>query len=325
MCCILPFYAQAVEDLHSLIEFPVGGCTILFGIILLVIIDSSLAAFLAPKTYKDAINKDNNTNNHIHGSQSSQKTNKSLKNLSVIKDSACHTELVVVRATPDSPMIGAAKQHDLELQADHGSSSSTDENLPVLLPRVNSPPPHGHQCLNPLKGNGWLTSAETPVKTLRQYVTAYTMEMGCIFHSLIIGIGVGVITDDRHLVVDLMIALAVHQGLEALALGSVLAVTGFTKAKKLSMLLLYSLTTPIGIGVGIAISSTYDEESVTSKAVQGTLNGVSGGMLLYIGMYQLIAEEFSREDLLVKPRLRFGMYGGLCLGAALMCVLAVWA
>lgn len=35
-----------------------------------------------------------------------------------------------------------------------------------------------------------------------------------------------------------------------------------------------------GIAIGIAVSATYDPESVTSKAVQGTLNGVSGGMLL---------------------------------------------
>jgi hypothetical protein len=41
-------------------------------------------------------------------------------------------------------------------------------------------------------------------------------------------------------------------------------------------------------------------------------------------MYQLIAEEFSREDLLVKTRLRLGMVGGLLAGAASMCVLAIW-
>ncbi len=45
----------------------------------------------------------------------------------------------------------------------------------------------------------------------------------------------------------------------------------------------------------------------------------------YISMYQLIAEEFSREDLVVKSRLRLGMVAGLVAGAACMCVLAVWS
>lgn len=104
-----------------------------------------------------------------------------------------------------------------------------------------------------------------------------------------------------------------------------LALTSFHWAKRLAMLLLYSVTTPIGIAVGIAVSEMYDPDSVTSRAVQGTLNGVSGGMLLYIGFYQLIAEEFSREDMLVRPRLRVGMCAALLLGAASMCVLGVWA
>lgn len=45
----------------------------------------------------------------------------------------------------------------------------------------------------------------------------------------------------------------------------------------------------------------------------------------YIAMYQLIAEEFSREDLLVRGRLRVGLLLGLAAGAACMCVLAIWS
>jgi hypothetical protein len=44
----------------------------------------------------------------------------------------------------------------------------------------------------------------------------------------------------------------------------------------------------------------------------------------YISMYQLIAEEFSREDLLYRGRLRLGLVGALLMGAASMCVLAIW-
>ena len=58
---------------------------------------------------------------------------------------------------------------------------------------------------------------------------------------------------------------------------------------------------------------------------QGTFNSLSAGMLLYISMYTLIGEEFSRQDLNTKPRLRWSMYAAVLLGAACMAVIGVWA
>jgi hypothetical protein len=48
-------------------------------------------------------------------------------------------------------------------------------------------------------------------------------------------------------------------------------------------------------------------------------------MLLYIGLNQLLAEEFSKGDLTVRPGLRFGMYLAVVLGAGAMCALGIWA
>eukprot|EP00878_Enallax_costatus_P000535 GHUV01000630.1.p1 GENE.GHUV01000630.1~~GHUV01000630.1.p1 ORF type:complete len:388 (+),score=25.50 GHUV01000630.1:179-1342(+) len=284
---------EAVGELNSLMRFPIGGCTILFGILVLVIIDNSLAAFLAPDHYKQ----------HI-------------------RDQIAFKEKEKIHEKQEKHGHGHGG-HAPAAAADgaHGHDHH-QHDLPVVGGNASA---HSHQCLRSMNASNWVANGSKPTRSIRQYVTAYTMELGCIFHSVIIGIGVGVITEDRHLVITLMIALAIHQGLEALALGSVLALTSFTKFKKFSMLLLYAVTTPIGIAIGIAIASSYDPDSVTSRAVQGTLNGVSGGMLLYIGMYQLVAEEFSREDILVKPRLRNGMYAALCCGAASMCILGLWA
>eukprot|EP00882_Tetradesmus_deserticola_P002513 GHRQ01002675.1.p1 GENE.GHRQ01002675.1~~GHRQ01002675.1.p1 ORF type:complete len:375 (+),score=159.09 GHRQ01002675.1:202-1326(+) len=226
---------------------------------------------------------------------------------SVASNKAVHHHHSAPAGHTDVARHAAAEQRDVEAAAAAQSAG------------------HVHQCMRNLSASSWLASSAKPVSNVRQCVTAYSMELGCIFHSVIIGVGLGVLTESRSLIVTLMIALAVHQGLEALALGSVLALTSFPFIKKMAMLVLYSITTPIGIAVGIAVSSSYDPSSVTSRAVQGTLNGVSGGMLLYIGMFQLIAEEFSREDMLVHTRLRLGMYAALCLGAAAMCILGIWA
>lgn len=59
--------------------------------------------------------------------------------------------------------------------------------------------------------------------------------------------------------------------------------------------------------------------------LQGALNGVTGGMLLYMTLIVLMAEEFSRSCLRGRPGLKAGMYLSLCAGAALMAVVGLWA
>lgn len=291
---------EAVHQLEGLTNFHLAGCTILFGILVLVLIDNSLAAFLTPESYKEQIRsnllKDPSTGHSCHSHKPQ------------------HTDAAAGKEGKD--------QH--HHHHDHASTDSA-QDLQQVDDAIKQAASHSHQCMRGLNATGWVSSAAAPMRNVRQYVTAYTMELGCIFHSIIIGVGVGVITNDRQLVITLMIALAIHQGLEALALGSVLAITSFPWIKKVLMLFLYTITTPIGIAIGISIASSYDPTSTTSMAIQGTFNGVSSGMLIYIGMYQLIAEEFSREDLLVRPKLRYSMYAALLLGGACMCILGIWS
>jgi zinc transporter 1/2/3 len=178
MCFLLLLNLQALEQLEGLpLNFPVpiGGCAILVGILLLVILDSTIAGILAPESYRNELQED-------------------------------ETNSVITEAS--------ARKGTLHC---HSSSSAAS-----------------------------LSAAAASMKTVRQGVTAVTMELGCVFHSVIIGIGVGVITGDKQLVLTMITALAIHQGLEGLALGSVLALTSFSTIKKVLMLFLYSVTTPAG-------------------------------------------------------------------------------
>ncbi|KAI8467378.1 MAG: Zinc/iron permease [Monoraphidium minutum] len=342
---------EAIMELDGVLPYPIGGVTVLFGIIALVITDSTLTALWAPKDYKDQLLADSGAapprgsasatvralkpacghshaaggrghaharggeqqqqHGHSHGhNHSDDGSSGSDDALAAVKDVAPHAAMVTTPAPPK----GAPPPTARELAAAAGEAAAAGAHAP-----------HTHACTSSLSAQRWLGGGGGALDGVKQRVTAYTMELGCIFHSVIIGVGVGVITDDRQLVIVLMVALIVHQGLEGMSLGTVIALTHFSRAKKVAMVCLYGFTTSIGIAIGIAVASTYDAGSVASRAVQGTLNGVSGGMLLYISMFQLIAEEFSREDLLVKGRLRAAVTAGLLLGAACMCVLAVWS
>jgi zinc transporter 1/2/3 len=91
------------------------------------------------------------------------------------------------------------------------------------------------------------------------------------------------------------------------------------------ILLCYALATPLGIAIGVGVSSTYDPHSLTARAVIGVLNGVAGGMLLGMGL-PLIMTEFNGpacKDMRLRQRLLLLL--AVLLGGVFMAVLAIWA
>ncbi|KAF5833001.1 ZIP zinc transporter-domain-containing protein [Dunaliella salina] len=127
-------------------------------------------------------------------------------------------------------------------------------------------------------------------QSVRKKVMAYMLELGCVFHSLFIGLSLGVTIVCVCQVLALIVALAVHQLLEGLALGSVVAAADFGRNSGVSMAVMYSLTTPLGVGLGIMASYYYGAVTRTGLVVQGLANAASAGMLLYIALVQLVAE-----------------------------------
>jgi zinc transporter ZupT len=161
------------------------------------------------------------------------------------------------------------------------------------------------------------------ITTIKHLVTCYSMEIGCVFHSVIIGISIGVLTNTS-LLVTLAAVMVFHQALEGLALGSVLALTQLSMLKKLSMAAVFTLCMPFGIAVGLAVAGTHDADSVPWLMAQGVLNGVSGGMLLYVSLYSLLAEEFSKTDLIYRPGVAALLAVAVLLGVGAMAVIGIW-
>lgn len=56
-------------------------------------------------------------------------------------------------------------------------------------------------------------------------------EFGCVVHSVIIGISLGVIDKDLGQVRNIMIALCFHQLLEGIGLGAILSIANFSMLK----------------------------------------------------------------------------------------------
>ena len=179
---------------------------------------------------------------------------------------------------------------------------------------------HSHTCLNNLSSSKLV---EAKIRKTR-VLALYLFQFACLFHSIIIGIALGV-TTNRPTLINLIIALIFHQFLEGVSLGCVIAETPIASANSIFMIVAYSSTTPLGIGIGMIINAFGDPESFTSILVQGLFQGLAGGMLIYVALIQIIAEEFSKKSDLQSLWQKLAMHMALIVGAAGMCIIAIWA
>jgi zinc transporter 1/2/3 len=159
-------------------------------------------------------------------------------------------------------------------------------------------------------------------------VSTYLLEFGVALHSVLIGVALG--TTDGSSFVALFIALCFHQFFEAIALGAQIErLANKSLVPAIVMIIFFALTTPVGIAIGIGIhSGTYNPKSLAALMVNGVLDSVSAGILIYIALVNLMAGEMgvhAHAFFLLKKRLKFLYFAALYLGAAAMAVIGRWA
>jgi len=93
----------------------------------------------------------------------------------------------------------------------------------------------------------------------------------------------------------------------------------------LMMTLFFSLTTPIGVVIGIGISSAYNENSPKALIIEGVLDAAAAGILNYMALVDLLAQDFMNPRVQNNGRLQVIINISLLVGIALMSMLAIWA
>ncbi|CAN1169354.1 Zinc transporter 5 [Linum perenne] len=159
---------------------------------------------------------------------------------------------------------------------------------------------------------------------LRHRVISQVLELGIVFHSVIIGISLGA-SENTKTIKPLVAALTFHQFFEGLGLGACVSQASFGVRTVATMVAFFSLTTPIGIAAGIVLSSIYDNDGQTSVVVSGMMNSVAGGILIYMALVDLLGHDFSSSRLVGNLQMQLEGYVSLLLGMLCMSVLAVWA
>lgn len=160
----------------------------------------------------------------------------------------------------------------------------------------------------------------------KQQIAAFLiLEFGVIFHSVIIGLNLGVVGSEFG---TLYAVLVFHQSFEGLGIGARMSSIPFKQGSWLPWLLCsaYGLTTPIAIAVGLGLRTTYNPNSFTANVVSGVLNSMSAGILIYTGLVELLARDFLFNPLRTRDSKRLAfMMGTTFLGAGIMALLGKWA
>ncbi|KAL7153524.1 hypothetical protein ABFS83_04G175100 [Erythranthe nasuta] len=191
------------------------------------------------------------------------------------------------------------------------------EELPVVV-QAGGGHSHGHG-----HHHGGKLAVEG-AQLLRYRVIAMVLELGIIVHSIVIGLSLGA-SNNTCSIKGLIAALCFHQMFEGMGLGGCILQAEYKFIKKAAMAFFFSVTTPFGIALGLALSSTYKENSPRSLITVGLLNASSAGLLIYMALVDLLAADFMGPKLQGSIKLQIKSYIAVLLGAGGMSLMAKWA
>lgn len=132
--------------------------------------------------------------------------------------------------------------------------------------------------------------------------------MALCTHSIFEGIALG-IQKDFTTTTFLFVTIGIHNLVASVSLGGTFVRSGFTFRKALLLLFSFALSTPIGVAIGLGLSS----ESIMVSSI---MLSISCGTFIYVSCTEIIQHEFDRG---LPQWIQFIF---VCLGGAL--IISLW-
>lgn len=183
---------------------------------------------------------------------------------------------------------------------------------------------HVHVHIHPTHGHAHGSTESSHHLMITQRIISQVLEVGIVVHSVIIGVALGA-SQSATTIKPLVAALTFHQFFEGMGLGGCISQAKFKSRAIAMMLVIFSLTTPMGIALGMGISKIYNENSPKALVVEGIFNSLSAGILIYMSLVDLLGVDFMNPLMQTSLKLLLGSNLSLLLGAASMSLLAKWS
>ncbi|KND01589.1 ZIP zinc/iron transporter [Spizellomyces punctatus DAOM BR117] len=230
-------------------------------------------------------------------------------------------------------LLGAFFAHFMQYSAmvilHHGKHKASDTSTTAYANDVRTrtlergqPEPHMiHQYANSHADEAHVHSLI--LADAEKTVMTYVLELGIASHSIIIGVTLGAAREEFK---GLLIALCFHQFFEGLAVSTVVMDADLKKKMiAIGMVLFYSLTTPVGIIIGIALNHNYHENATQALISTGVLDALSAGILLYDGLVNIVVPHFQAQTWRTASKETLLHFFFLWLGALAMAIIGRWA
>ncbi|KAK3141534.1 hypothetical protein QOZ80_4BG0335150 [Eleusine coracana subsp. coracana] len=209
---------------------------------------------------------------------------------------------------------------NLEIHEQHGDEEERTGHAPHLHIHTHAGHGHSHGEADVINSPEEASIADK----IRHRVISQVLELGILVHSVIIGVSLGASVRPST-IRPLVAALSFHQFFEGIGLGGCIVQANFKLRATVMMAMFFSLTAPVGIALGIAISSSNNVHNSTALIVEGVFNSASAGILIYMSLVDLIATDFNKLKLQSNTKLQLMTYLALFVGAGLMSMLTIWA
>lgn len=164
-------------------------------------------------------------------------------------------------------------------------------------------------------GHGSPTASHEVGSAPRAGPYAFILLVVLSVHSVILGVALGAQRSVSAAVV-VFLAIVAHKSVAGFALGVSYQRSGFSRARALPGVTLFSTMTPIGILLGTAVSVLL--ASHAGVIFEAVFDSVGAGTFIYIATLDIIRTEFDT------PEDRWQKWLSATLGFAAMAVLAIW-
>ena len=179
---------------------------------------------------------------------------------------------------------------------------SKDENNTSIDIQNN---PH-HDIPPPIHSHDSFPHSETPSSAV-----SIVLYIALSFHSILEGLGIGA---QVHSAWGIYVAIILHKGLAAFALGSSLLRGKVPACFFVTAMMTFSCMSVLGIVIGWILSDVTAENDATS----GICLGLASGTFIYVAVMEVIPTEFSHRVNIL------GKWTAVLLGYTAFTLLAIW-
>jgi len=275
-----------LEELEIEIEFPVTEFTCCIGVFIVMILEHMVMVF------RGAGKEEAEDKTMIIQSESGA------SNIELEKsDNPDH--LNVKTSVASGPHLGASGDHsDVRSRSiSRASSLIASGSFKISEPEAG----HGHSHLGP-----------DDLASFRSFVLLLAISIHTVFEGLAIGL-----QDSAPGLWTLFTAIIVHKTIIAFSLGLQFAENLKSKSKAVLFMTVFSVLSPIGIAIGTAVSSGGAGDSLAASVLEGVLQCIATGTLLYVSFFEVLMGEIGNDHSLLKVLL-------IILGYAIMTMLMLF-